>query len=472
MGRVRRAEMARMAADGNGGDGDPAAASTAPDGDAASARLVRDISEINAADWDACAGADGPGRPENPFLTHRFLAALEASGSATADTGWAPHHLALEQGGRLLGVAPLYVKSHSQGEFVFDHAWADAFMRAGGRYYPKLQAAAPFTPVTGRRFLARGDLTREAQEAVEAALARAACQITADNGLSSLHITFCTEEEWARLGADTDAEEDAGALLRRRDQQFHWRNDGYASFDAFLETLTAKKRKNLRQERRRAVANDIEIHRLTGDAIEPEHWDAFWRFYQDTGMRKWGAPYLTRAFFDIAQRELREDMLLVMCRRGGRWIAGALNFIGRDALYGRYWGCVEDHPCLHFEACYYQAIDAAIEMGLDRVEAGAQGGHKIARGYAPTATYSLHYIPDPSFRRAVARYLRQERAAVAEEIAYLDTRTPFRKDAPSDCGAAHGAGDAESEASEAPASERDEGPSGARRGGRNSGERP
>ncbi|MEL6978019.1 MAG: GNAT family N-acetyltransferase [Pseudomonadota bacterium] len=393
----------------------------------ASLRLVRDIRDIDPAAWDRCAGADGAGRPENPFLTHRFLAALEESGSASAKTGWAPHHLVLEREDDIIGVAPLYVKGHSQGEYVFDHGWAEAFMRAGGRYYPKLQASVPFTPASGRRFLARRDLDLS-EERIEAALARGACRICAENGLSSLHATFCTEGEWRRLGAPEGGDTgDGGAMLRRQDQQFHWQNAGYASFDAFLESLASRKRKQLRKEREKALESGVEILRLTGEAIEPAHWEAFWRFYQDTGMRKWGQPYLTRAFFDIAQRDLREDMLLVMCRREGRWIAGALNFIGRDALYGRYWGCEEDHPFLHFEACYYQAIDAAIELGLSRVEAGAQGAHKLARGYAPKPTYSLHWIAEPSFRAAVSRYLRQERAAVAEEIAYLSERTPFKK---------------------------------------------
>ena len=386
-------------------------------------RLVRDIREIEAADWDRCAGAGAAGeRPENPFLTHRFLAALEESGSAAPETGWAPHHLALEHDGRLLGVAPLYVKNHSQGEYVFDFGWADAFERAGGRYYPKLQAAVPFTPAMGRRFLARSDLDIPA-ESIEAMLAEAARRIAAENGLSSLHVTFCTEGEWRRLGAAN-----GDGMLQRQDQQFHWENRGYADFDAFLATLSAKKRKNLRQERRKAMESGVEILRLTGDAIEPEHWDAFWVFYQDTGMRKWGSPYLTRAFFDLVQRDMREDALLVMCRREGRWIAGALNFIGREALYGRYWGCVEDHPCLHFEACYYQAIDAAIELGLARVEAGAQGAHKIARGYEPRPTYSLHWIAHPGLRRAIANFLEHERAEVEETIAFLSERTPYRKE--------------------------------------------
>ncbi len=384
-------------------------------------RVLSGLDDIAAEDWDACAApetADG-GRPENPFLTYRFLRALEDSGSATARAGWAPRHLVAETAeGAPLGVAPLYLKTHSQGEYVFDYGWADAFMRAGGRYYPKLQCSVPFTPVAGRRLLARPDAPLP-PEAVERALVEGAGRLAADEGLSSLHITFCTEGEWTRLGA--------AGLLQRQDQQFHWLNEGYADFDAFLAGLASRKRKQLRKERETAVAGGIELVTLTGDAIEPAHWDAFWRFYQDTGARKWGRPYLTRAFFDIAHQTMRGDIALVMARREGRWIAGALNLIGRDALFGRYWGCLEDHPCLHFEACYYRAIDFAIAHGLGRVEAGAQGAHKLARGYAPTPTYSLHWIANPSFREAVAQYLTAERAAVAEEIEALAQHTPFKK---------------------------------------------
>jgi predicted N-acyltransferase len=378
------------------------------------------IAEITPAEWDACAApeaADG-GRPRDPFTTHRFLSALEASGSVGRGSGWAARHLSARDGsGRLLGVMPLYLKSHSQGEYVFDHAWAQAWERAGGDYYPKLQAAVPFTPVTGRRLLTHPEAPRDA---TEAALLDGAIQLCERAGLSSLHITFCTEGEWNRC--------DAMGLLQRTDQQFHWENRGYADFDAFLAELSSRKRKDLRKERARAVERCIEIVHLTGDAIEPAHWDAFWRFYQDTGARKWGRPYLTRRFFEIAHETLCDDILLIMARREGRWIAGALNVIGRETLYGRYWGCVEEHPCLHFETCYYQAMDAAIAMGLARVEAGAQGAHKLARGYMPNRTYSLHHIADPGFRRAVADYLRREREAVGEEIAFLLDRGPFRKE--------------------------------------------
>ena len=380
---------------------------------------VSDLAGVAPGDWDGCAcpEAAAGGRPRDPFTTHRFLRALEESGSVGARTGWAPRHLLARDGeGRLVGVMPLYLKSHSQGEYVFDHAWAHAWERAGGDYYPKLQGCVPFTPVTGRRLLAHPDAE---PERAEAALLQGAVALCNQYELSSLHLTFCTESEWRRGGAL--------GLLQRQDQQFHWENRGYADFDGFLADLASRKRKQVRKERATAVENGVEIHRLTGDALKPEHWEAFWVFYQDTGARKWGRPYLTRRFFDLVQERMRDDALLVLCRREGRWIAGALNFIGRDCLYGRYWGCVEEHPCLHFETCYYQAIEAAIELGLGRVEAGAQGAHKLARGYLPNATYSLHWIPDPRFRAAVEDYLRREREAVEEEIEFLLDRGPFRK---------------------------------------------
>jgi predicted N-acyltransferase len=375
------------------------------------------IDEISAAEWDACAApeaADG-GRPCDPFTTHRFLNALERSGSVGPGTGWTPRHLAARQGGRIIAAMPLYAKGHSQGEYIFDHNWAHAYERAGGRYYPKLQAAVPFTPATGRRFL-----TRPGHEAAgRAALAQGLVQLAAENRLSSAHVTFCTEDE-ARAGAEM-------GLLHRVTQQFHWENRGFADFDGFLAELSSRKRKTIRKERRTAQAFGGEIHLLTGDRIEPEHWDAFWRFYQDTGSRKWGRPYLTRAFFDEAQECLRDDILLALAERGGRWVAGALNFIGRDTLYGRYWGCIEDHPCLHFELCYYRAIDFALAHGMARVEAGAQGEHKLARGYLPKPVHSLHWIADEGFRDAVARYLKAERAAIDEEIEVLTDYGPFRK---------------------------------------------
>ncbi|MGR3718020.1 MAG: GNAT family N-acetyltransferase [Thermohalobaculum sp.] len=391
-------------------------------------RVLPGIDRINARDWDACAAPEaapksGGGRVLSPFTTHRFLLALEQSGSAAAEAGWAPHHLIASVEDRVLGVMPLYLKGHSQGEYVFDHAWADAWERAGGDYYPKLQSAVPFTPVTGPRLLVRPDCPPDnpvAPDTVRAALVQGAIDLTERSGLSSLHITFCTDAEWelgGRLG-----------LLQRTDQQFHWRNHGYGDFEAFLAALSSRKRKQIRKERARAVAGGVTIRWFTGSAIEPGHWDAFWCFYQDTGGRKWGYPYLTRAFFEAIHQTMRDDILLVLVERGGRWIAGALNFIGRDALYGRYWGCAEDHAFLHFETCYYQAIEFAIRHRLARVEAGAQGPHKLARGYQPVTTRSLHWIPDPGFRRAVADYLQSERAAVAREHAALATMTPFRKE--------------------------------------------
>ncbi len=375
------------------------------------------VGEIDAAEWDACAcpeTADG-GPPADPFTTHRFLSALERSGSVGTGTGWLPRPLVARVGGQAVGVLPLYVKSHSQGEYVFDHSWAHAFERAGGEYYPKLQAAVPFTPATGRRFLVRP----EHEPTGQAALVQGMVQVAANNDLSSAHVTFCTEAE-AEAG-------EAMGLMHRIGQQFHWENRGYADFEGFLADLSSRKRKVIRRERR--LANDFggQVRMLTGDAIEPEHWDAFWRFYQDTGSRKWGSPYLTRAFFDELQATMRDDVLLVLAERGGVPFAGALNFIGRDTLYGRYWGCTAHHEFLHFELCYYRAIDFAIEYGLARVEAGAQGEHKLARGYLPVETHSLHWIANDGFRRAVEEFLASERRAVAHENEILTSYGPFRR---------------------------------------------
>jgi predicted N-acyltransferase len=382
---------------------------------------LQSLHEIAAAEWDACAcpeaaGAHGTdGRPVDPFTTHRFLLALETSRSVGPGSGWQPQHLVARAGGEVIAVLPLYAKSHSQGEYIFDHNFAHAWQRAGGRYYPKLQCAVPFTPATGRRLLARPGH----EETGRTALLQAMAKIAADNRLSSAHVTFCTEAE-AEFGADL-------GFLHRVTQQYHWVSRGYAGFDAFLADLSSRKRKAIRKERERAQGFGGSIRALTGEAIEPRHWDAFWTFYQDTGARKWGTPYLTRAFFDRAHETLRDDMLLVLAERDGRPVAGALNFIGRDTLYGRYWGCTEDHPCLHFELCYYQAIDWALAHGLTRVEAGAQGEHKLARGYLPTPVHSLHWFSDPGFRDAVARYLEAERAAVDEEIEVLTAYGPFRR---------------------------------------------
>ena len=376
--------------------------------------VLSGLGDIAQADWDACANPDG-GWPVDPFTTHRFLKALEDSGSVGPQTGWQPRHLVARASGEVIGVLPLYGKGHSQGEYIFDHNWAHAYERAGGRYYPKLQAAVPFTPATGRRFLARPGWERTAMMA----LIEGALQLTRNNGLSSFHVTFCTQAEY-------DAGGEIG-LLQRTGQQFHWLNDGYPDFGAFLAALSSRKRKAIRKERARAGGFGGEIVQLTGDDLTPAHWDAFWRFYQDTGARKWGSPYLTRAFFDIAQERLRDLCLLVLAVRDGHAVAGALNLIGRDTLYGRYWGCVEDHPCLHFELCYYQAIDYAIAHGMARVEAGAQGSHKLARGYLPVPVHSLHWIADEGFARAVEQYLEAEREAVDEEIEVLTSYGPFRK---------------------------------------------
>ena len=374
-------------------------------------KAVDDIGRIDAAEWDACAGGD------NPFLSHAFLKALEESGSVCAETGWAPYHVAVEDAdGTLRAAAPLYVKSHSMGEYTFDYGWANAFERAGGRYYPKLQLAVPFTPVTGPRLLARNDADRETNRE----LALAGCvEVARQLEVSSLHITFLTEEEWRQCGAS--------GLLRRTGEQFHWLNKGYAAFDDFLADLTSRKRKQIRRERREIHENpDIDVQVLTGDDLGEEHWDAFFAFYMNTGSRKWGRPYLNRRFFSLVGETMADRVALVMASRDGRYIAGALNFIGGDTLYGRNWGCREDHRFLHFEACYYQAIQFAIERGLKRVEAGAQGPHKLARGYLPVHTYSAHWIREPRFRDAVERYLVHEREQVDEDISYLATHSPFR----------------------------------------------
>lgn len=369
-------------------------------------RVGSSIAGLPAAEWDALT--DGG----NPFVGHAFLAALEESGSVGGHSGWQPVPLVCEGAdGQLAGALPAYLKAHSQGEYVFDHSWADAWHRAGGSYYPKLQIAVPFTPATGPRVL-----TREPGLALP--LLRAAEELCRSQGLSSAHATFVEP-------AQVPLFEAAGWLIRN-DIQFHWENRGYASFDDFLAALSSRKRKDIRKER--AAAQDgVEIRALTGAAIEPAHWDAFWQFYQDTGMRKWGRPYLTREAFTLLGERMAERILLVLAFAGSRPIAGALNFIGRDTLFGRYWGAVVDKPYLHFELCYYQAIDAAIALGLSRVEAGAQGGHKLARGYEPARTHSAHYIVHEGFREAVADYLARERAGIVQDQLYLGTRTPFRK---------------------------------------------
>jgi uncharacterized protein len=378
--------------------------------------VLSSLADVSAQDWDSVACPEAvDGRAVDPFTTHRFLVALDRSGSTGKGTGWQPRPLIVRKAGQIVAAAPMYAKGHSQGEYIFDHNWAQAYENAGGRYYPKLQMAVPFTPATGRRFLTALGHT----DAGRAALLQGALQLAKQNQISSLHVTFCTQEE-AEAG-------EAMGLMRRTTQQFHWENRGYSDFDAFLADLSSRKRKTIRKEREVANTFGGSIQMLTGDQIEPQHWDAFWRFYQDTGARKWGTPYLTRAAFDELHATMRNDMLLILAMRDGKPVAGALNFIGRETLFGRYWGCVEDHPCLHFELCYYRAIDWAIENGLARVEAGAQGEHKLARGYLPTPVHSLHWIADPGFAKAVAQYLRAEAAAVQEEIDVLTAYGPFRR---------------------------------------------
>ncbi len=370
------------------------------------------IGEIGQTAWDACANPTDGRFAFDPFVSFSFLAALEQSQSAVARTGWAPYHLALEQGDRIIGVAPMYLKNHSQGEYVFDYSWADAFERAGGRYYPKLQCAVPFTPAGGRRLLT--DTVEN-----EAYLLSGMMQVAEKMDVSSIHITFANQEQWQRMG-------EAG-FLQRVDKQFHWHNHDYGNFDDFLAALSSKKRKNIRQERRRALTNDIQIECLTGADLQESHWDAFYQFYVDTGSRKWGSPYLTREFFSLIGESMPEDILLILANRDGRYIAGAINFIGDECLYGRNWGCIEDHAFLHFEVCYYQAIEWAIAHGLKRVEAGAQGPHKLARGYLPTPTHSAHWIVNTSLKDAVEHYLKQENRYVAEEIEYIGEHSPFRQ---------------------------------------------
>jgi predicted N-acyltransferase len=372
--------------------------------------IVSSMREVEAKAWNACANPSGS--PYNPFISHEFLFALETSDSATRKTGWLGRHLVLrDDKGAVVGVVPAYLKSHSYGEYVFDHSWADAFERAGGSYYPKLQVSVPFTPVTGPRLLAQTPEHR-------ALLLNGLRQLARETDASSVHITFLPEGDWRDLGQSP--------WLRRTDTQFHWFNKGYGSFDDFLTNLSSRKRKNIRKERQTMGALGLDFEQLTGSAITEAHWDAFFAFYMDTGSRKWGSPYLTRRFFSLIGESMADQVLLVLARRGRKVIAGALNFIGSDALYGRNWGAIEHHPNLHFEACYYQAIDFAIGHKLDRVEAGAQGPHKLARGYVPKSTHSLHYLAHPGLARAVADYLEHERRAVAEDQSALAEHAPFR----------------------------------------------
>ena len=385
-----------------------------PDGrEAIAIRVVDGIGQVPAAAWDACACAG----PDNPFVSHAFLRALEASGTVAPKTGWLPQHLLIEDdAGGLRACAPLYLKSHSYGEYVFDWAWADASERAGIPYYPKLQASVPFTPVTGPRLMVRPGEPAELADVLLAGMLKVAERHRA----SSLHVTFPTEGEWQRLG-------EAGLLLRTG-HQYHWRNDGYTSFDDFLGALASRKRKAIRKERQSVAESGVTLRPLTREAITGGHWDAFFRFYRDTTGRKWGPAYLNRAFFSRLHEDLGDRIVLVWAERDGRPVGGALNLIGGDTLYGRYWGCLERYRFLHFEACYYQAIDFAIRHGLKRVEAGAQGPHKIQRGYLPVATYSAHWIADPALRQAVARFIEEERRVEAEEREDLAEASPFRRD--------------------------------------------
>ncbi|VVS96793.1 conserved hypothetical protein [Sphingomonas sp. EC-HK361] len=370
------------------------------------ARLADGVAQVPAVQWDACAGN------ANPFVSHAFLTLLEDSGSVGGRSGWQPIPILVDGAdGTPAAIAPAYAKAHSQGEYVFDHAWADAWERAGGRYYPKLQIATPFTPVPGPRLLLR-------DETAAPALIAAIEAVTDQHQLSSAHATFITPAEIPLFEA-------AGWLIRQG-TQFHWTNAGYTTFDDFLADLASRKRKAIRKERAAAIEG-LTIRHLTGSDLTEAHWDAFWIFYQDTGSRKWGTPYLTRRFFSLLGEAMADKVLLVLAERDGRPIAGALNMIGADTLYGRYWGATEEVPFLHFELCYYQAIDVAIALGLTTVEAGAQGEHKLARGYAPVPTFSAHYLPDPGFKRAVSDFLEREREAVAADREFLDTMTPFRR---------------------------------------------
>jgi predicted N-acyltransferase len=388
-------------------------------------RVIPAIAECDAAAWDACANpaseqTEPPSQdiPYNPFISYNFLHALEASGSATSRTGWQPQHV-LAQGpdGAILGTVPGYLKSHSRGEYVFDRGWAEAYERAGGSYYPKLQVSVPFTPATGRRFLVRPSPDAEK---IRSGLTAGLLELCRRHEASSVHVTFMPEPECAGLVEH--------GFLHRTDQQFHWENGGYATFDAFLEALSARKRKTIKRERRDALAPGITVHWLSGRDLTEQVWDAFFEFYMETGSRKWGRPYLTRKFYSLIGETMADKVVLIMAKRAGRFIAGAINFIGSETLFGRHWGAIEHHPFLHFELCYYQAIDYAIAHKLKRVEAGAQGEHKLARGYLPVTTHSAHYIADPGLRRAIADYLARERAYVEAAGNELAALAPFRKD--------------------------------------------
>lgn len=386
-----------------------------PDGrDAVAIKVVKSLSEVSAEAWDACAGTD------NPFVRHAFLSALEDSGSATAQTGWMGQHLLIEDpAGGLAACAPLYLKNHSYGEYVFDWGWADAYERAGGRYYPKLQCSVPFTPVTGPRLLVNKAMPGGQQSEMRAALIAGMAQLAGNLGVSSVHVTFPTEDEWDALGG--------GGFLQRIGQQFHWQNKEFSSFDEFLGELNSRKRKNIKKERRAVQEAGLDIRVLEGSDITESYWDAFFQFYMDTTDKKWGQAYLDRRFFSLLGERLGNAVVLIMVENNGRPVAGALNLRGKDTLYGRNWGCVADYKFLHFEACYYQAIDYAIANGLTWVEAGAQGPHKVQRGYLPRKTYSAHWIADRGFRDAVSDFLDDESRGISREMSAYGQFSPFKK---------------------------------------------
>lgn len=377
-------------------------------------RIITSLSEISEQDWNRCCFNDDT--RHNPFLSHQFLNALEESGCATAETGWQAQHIIIGKEDEVVGAMPLYLKSHSQGEYVFDHAWANAYHNAGGQYYPKLQSSIPFTPVTAPKLCVS---PAENRQEVQEHLLTTALSLANTFEVSSLHMTFAEKPEWEMMAEQ--------GFLKRLDQQFHWLNEGYRSFDDFLTVLSSRKRKNIRKERKQALVNDIEIEVLSGKEITEDHWDHYYSFYLDTSNRKWGQPYLNRIFFSLLGERLSDKIVLIMCKRNDRYIAGAMNLLSDDTLYGRYWGAIEDHRYLHFEVCYYQAIDYAIRHGLKKVEAGAQGEHKLARGYRPTSTYSAHWIRDPSLRNAIANYLTHEREAILQDKEILSSFVPFKK---------------------------------------------
>ncbi|MCY3541862.1 MAG: GNAT family N-acetyltransferase [Gammaproteobacteria bacterium] len=372
------------------------------------------IASIDANAWNACAlPLDSP---YQPFIDHRFLLALEQSGCVSEETGWCPSHIELKQNDETVGLVPMYLKNHSRGEYVFDYAWAEAFYRAGRNYYPKYQICIPFTPVTGARILVK---QIQAKQDIESSLIQKIIHLTDAGGVSSAHITFLKHSEWSTTKL--------AGLLQRMDLQFHWANEGYDSFDEFVAQLTSKKRKNIRRERREVKENNLHIQWLTGSDLREQHWDAFYEFYLETSSRKWGSAYLNREFFSLLSTTMSDQILLILCRRGTKYIAGALNFLGDETLYGRNWGCIEHYPFLHFELCYYQAMEYAIQHRLQSLEAGAQGGHKFARGYKAQPTYSAHYIADTQFRAAVARFLADEVKYVHRDLEYLDSQSPFRE---------------------------------------------